>query len=36
MANGKKKNERRKVQQRPNATFDILISMYKEGRAGIK
>jgi hypothetical protein len=31
-----KKNERRKVQQRPNATFDILISMYKEGRAGIK
>jgi hypothetical protein len=30
------KNEGGKPQQRPKATFDILMAMYKEGRAGIK
>jgi hypothetical protein len=30
------KNERSKSQQRPKATFNILLAMYKEGRAGIK
>jgi hypothetical protein len=31
-----KKNKRSKPQQRPNATFDILMAKYKEGRSGIR
>jgi hypothetical protein len=31
-----KKNERRKPQSCPKATFDILMAKYREGRAGIK
>jgi hypothetical protein len=30
------KNEGGKPQQRPNATFDILVDKYKEGRASIR
>jgi hypothetical protein len=30
------KNEGGKPQQRPKATFDILVAKYKEGRAGIR
>jgi hypothetical protein len=30
------KNERNKPQQRPKATFDILMAKYKEGRAGFR
>jgi hypothetical protein len=30
------KNKRSKSQQRPKATFDILMAKYKEGRAGIR
>jgi hypothetical protein len=31
-----KKNEKSKSQQRPNATFDILMAKYKISRAGIR
>jgi hypothetical protein len=31
-----KKNERSKTQQRPKATFDILMAKYKEDRASIR
>jgi hypothetical protein len=31
-----KKNEKSKSQQRPNATFNILMAKYKKGRAGIR
>jgi hypothetical protein len=35
MAN-RQKNERRKPQKCPNATFNILMDKYKEGRVGIR
>jgi hypothetical protein len=31
-----KNNERSKPQQRPKATFDILMAKYREGRVGIR